>query len=200
MGKRKQLLLFIGLWMGKIDVEWVSFHATSSNTRQHIMENWHKLWNLLQNQTVLQIGPNRTSVMAYAELFWLRRRWRNMKKIFPKVLVLTTTMDWMTRKENTMKKTTKPTILPQKQALLQKRKGRFRPFDSCVLKLMEIFLISLQCVVLKFLLFVVVITCFGCFSLLLLSASDVVSARVSSTEVLWMLFVVVIRCFGCCIS
>ena len=84
------------------------------------MENWHKLWNLLQNQTALQIGPNRTGVMAYAELFWLRRRWRKMKKVFPKVLVLTTMMDWMTRKENTMKKTTKPTILPQKQALLRK--------------------------------------------------------------------------------
>ena len=65
---------------------------------------------------------------------------------------------------------------------------------------MDIFLVSLQCVVLKFLLFVVVITCFGCYSLLLLSALDVVSVRVSSTEVLRMLFVVVIRCFGCCIS
>ena len=164
------------------------------------MENWHKLLNSLQNPTALQIGPNRNGVMAYAERFWLRRRWRKMKKIFPKVLVLTTTMIWMTSKAKTMKKTTKPTILPQKQALLRKRKGRFRPFDSCVLKLMDIFLILLQRVVLKFLLFVVVITCFGCYSLLLLSASDVVSVRVSSTEVLRMLFVVVIRCFGCCIS
>ena len=121
-------------------------------------------------------------------------------EIFLKVLVLTTTMIWMTRKAKTMKTTTKPTILPQKQALLRKRKERFRPFDSCVLKLMDIFLISLQCVFPKFLLLVVVITFFGCYSLLLLSASDVVSVQVSSTEVLRMLFIVVIGCFGCCIS
>ena len=60
------------------------------------------------------------------------------------------------------KKTTKPTILPQKQALLQERKGKFHPFDSSVLKLNDKFLTLLQCVVLMFLFFIVVIRCFGC--------------------------------------
>ena len=126
------------------------------------MENWHKLLHLLQNQTALQIGPNRTGVMAYAELFWLRQRWRKMKKVFPQVLMFMTMMEWMTRKENTIKKTTKPTILPQKQALLRERKGKFHPFDSSVLKLNDKFLTLLQCVVLMFLLFIVVIRCFRC--------------------------------------
>ena len=126
------------------------------------MENWHKLFNLLQNQTALQIGPNHTGVMAYAELFWLRQKRRKMKKMFAQVLMLMTTMEWMTRTENTIKKTTKPTILPQKQALLRERKGKFHLFDSSVLKLNDKFLTLLQCVVLMFLLFVVVIRCFGC--------------------------------------
>ena len=128
------------------------------------MENWHKLLNLLQTQTALQIGPNRTGLMAYAELFWLRQRWRKMKKMFPQVLMFMTTMEWMTRKENKIKKTTKPTILPQKQALLRERKGNFHLFDSSVLKLNDRskFLTLLQCVVLMFLLFIVVIRCFGC--------------------------------------
>ena len=86
------------------------------------MENWLKLLNLLQIQTALLIGPNRTSVMACAELLWLRQRWRKMKKMLPQVLMMRTMMEWMTRKETTIKKTTKPTILPQKQALLQERK------------------------------------------------------------------------------
>ena len=54
------------------------------------------------------------------------------------------------------------TILPQKQALLRKRKGKFHPFDRSVLKLNDKFLTLLHCVVLMFLLFVVVIRCFGC--------------------------------------
>ena len=82
--------------------------------------------------------------------------------MFPQVLMFMTTMEWMTRKENTIKKTTKPTILPQKQAHLQERKGKFHPFDSSVLKLKDKFLTLLQCVVLMF-----------CYSLLLLGASDV---------------------------
>ena len=101
------------------------------------MENWHKLLNLLQTQTALQIGPNRTGVIAYAELFWLRQRRRKMKKMVPQVLMFMTMMEWMTRNENKIKKTTKPTILPQKQVLLRERKGKFHPFDSSVLKLNE---------------------------------------------------------------
>ena len=61
-----------------------------------------------------------------SELFWLRQSQRKMKKMVPQVLMLMTTMKWMlmttmkwmTRKENKIKKITKPTILPQKQALL----------------------------------------------------------------------------------
>ena len=80
----------------------------------------------------------------------------------PQVLMFMTTMEWMTRKENKIKKTTKPTILPQKQALLRERKGKFHLFDSSVLKVNEKFHTLLQCVVLMFLLFIVVIRCFSC--------------------------------------
>ena len=125
----------------------VSFHDTSSNTKLHIMENWLNLLNLLQIQTALLIGPNCTGVLACAELLWLRQRWGKMKKMFPQVLMMRTMMEWMTRKETTIKKTTKPTILPQKEALLQERKGKFCPFDSCVLKLNDIlpYFVALCC-------------------------------------------------------
>ena len=47
--------------------------------------------------------------------------------------------DGMDDKEiNHNKKDSQPTILPQKDALLQERKGKFPPFDSCVLKLYDI--------------------------------------------------------------
>ena len=56
----------------------------------------------------------------------------------PQVLMFMMTMEWMTRKENKIKKkTTKPTVLPQKQALIREIKGKFHPFDSSVLKLNE---------------------------------------------------------------
>ena len=111
------------------------------------MENLLNLLNLLQIQTALLIGPNCTGVMACAELLWLRQRWGKMKKMFPQVLMMRTMMEWMTRKETTIKKTTKPTILPQKEALLQERKGKFCPFDSCVLKLNDIlpYFVALCC-------------------------------------------------------
>ena len=60
---------------------------------------------------------------------------------------------------------------PTKQALLQKRKEKFHPFDSSVPKLNDKFLTLLHCVVLMFLLL-----------LLLLGASDVVSVRFSSAD------------------
>ena len=56
--------------------------------------------------------------------------------------------DGMDDKEgNHNKKTTKPTILPQKEALLQERKGKFCLFDSCVLKLNDIlpYFVALCC-------------------------------------------------------
>ena len=65
-------------------------HLTS---RLHIMENWLKLLNLLQIQTALLIGPNCTSVMACAKLFWLRQRWRKMKKMFLQALMMRTMME-----------------------------------------------------------------------------------------------------------
>ena len=154
------------------------------------MENWHKLLDLLQTQTALQIGPNRTGVMAYAELFWLRQRRRKMKKMFPQVLMFMTTMEWMTRKENTIKKTTKPTILSQKQAHLQERKGKFHLFDSSVLKLNDKFLTLLQCVVLMFLLFVVVIRCFRCWLFFPLTAASAISIN----RKIYMIFPLVSCC------
>ena len=106
------------------------------------MGNWHKLLNLMQTQTALQIGPNRTGVMAYVELFWLRQGQRKMKNMVLQVLMFMTMMEWMTRKENKIEKITKPTILPQKQAHLRERKGKFHPFDNRVLKLNESSLIG----------------------------------------------------------
>ena len=73
--------------------------------------------------------------------------------------------DGMDDKEiNHNKKDNQTYHTPTKEALVQKRKGKFPPFDSCVLKLNDIlpYFAVLCCVVLKFVLFVVVIRCLRC--------------------------------------